>query len=377
MKKVYRFIIPCGLGAFCIEQFNYGENLEKTFNVVYDCGSLSNPSSEIIDQAIKEHLSSGVDLLFISHFHEDHINLIYKLPLKENTVVVIPFITAPCIGLYDSFTNSDSQRFIDFLDQKHLKTIKVKPQNDNTSKLEFKSIQDIPLELTNTGIIIEDINWSFLPFHLQDLEAYNAIVCEFEKLGVDIFKEDWSLESNKDRIKTIYKNLVKKNLIKPSDFNCTTMLLKSSSKEMTSFSITYKGEYIERNIIKDDLITYSGSVDATCIYTGDIPLKNRHFSNDLDRFLSFLQSKVSLFQIPHHGSSNNFSADVFKRINPYCAFVNGTNIRRSGYPFIGDIIIESCKQSAIPLFRVMDENKKLIQTIEEPQTNALASSSFQ
>lgn len=87
MVRVTRKIHNVGQGAFYTESFDCHRG--KTFNVVYDCGScwdgrakridyynkknLSHPFLGIIDKYLTD-VQKQVDILFISHFHHDHIN---------------------------------------------------------------------------------------------------------------------------------------------------------------------------------------------------------------------------------------------------------------------------------------------------------------
>lgn len=78
-------IHPVGQGAFYSETFSNDDN-HALFSAVYDCGGLM----------IKEQIETlkRLDLVFISHFHEDHIKGINLLKEKNpNALVVIPGIS--------------------------------------------------------------------------------------------------------------------------------------------------------------------------------------------------------------------------------------------------------------------------------------------
>lgn len=71
--QVIRNIHPVGQGAFYSETLHrHGLNDDKY--VVYDCGVL--PMSSRLEEEIKNFLPKGsvIDVLFISHFHADHVN---------------------------------------------------------------------------------------------------------------------------------------------------------------------------------------------------------------------------------------------------------------------------------------------------------------
>lgn len=85
MAKFKRIFHPVGHGAFFTEQFydDYGNLL---FNVVYDCGTKT--SNVNTDTLFTNTFPKGshIDILFISHFDDDHISGIEKnieLPKKQ------------------------------------------------------------------------------------------------------------------------------------------------------------------------------------------------------------------------------------------------------------------------------------------------------
>lgn len=75
------------------------ENAAKKFNFVYDCGTMPKRREKFdfdaqID-AYKESIDNKLDMLVISHFHEDHVNGLEKL-LKGGVtpkVVIMPYIS--------------------------------------------------------------------------------------------------------------------------------------------------------------------------------------------------------------------------------------------------------------------------------------------
>lgn len=73
-----------GQGAFYTEVYD-------GFNVVYDCGS-STGHNLVTNEIKKEfHEKEKIDLLFISHFHEDHINgLDFLLDYCDVKYIILP-----------------------------------------------------------------------------------------------------------------------------------------------------------------------------------------------------------------------------------------------------------------------------------------------
>lgn len=90
--RVVRTFHPVGQGAFYTEKTNIGG---EEFTIVYDCGSTS-LNKEELDKVIKSAFPKGkeIDILFISDFHEEHINglEILKSHCKIGSVVL------PCLS---------------------------------------------------------------------------------------------------------------------------------------------------------------------------------------------------------------------------------------------------------------------------------------
>lgn len=86
---ITRIFHPIGQGAFYSERFG-------KINIVYDCGcGVKKDSCKIANKVVKQSFKPKevIDILFISHFHEDHINKI-KI-LKEHCKienVVLPLV---------------------------------------------------------------------------------------------------------------------------------------------------------------------------------------------------------------------------------------------------------------------------------------------
>lgn len=98
--KMTRTIHPVGQGAFYSETFSNEDN-HALFTAVYDCGG----KYDAVIREIKNWRVSAVDILFISHFHCDHINGIKDL-IKNKAVkkVFFPHIS-PCRFLVDYMSN--------------------------------------------------------------------------------------------------------------------------------------------------------------------------------------------------------------------------------------------------------------------------------
>lgn len=100
---------PVGHGAFYTEQFNWAD-----FIAVYDCGGKPeiignrvNSFSERVPIKGSRNNEEWVDLLFISHFHEDHFNGVKQLLNKVHVErIVLPYLSHLILAesfVYNSF----------------------------------------------------------------------------------------------------------------------------------------------------------------------------------------------------------------------------------------------------------------------------------
>ncbi len=69
--KLTRTIHPIGQGGFYTETLEEGG---EKINVVYDCGGNSEAFMHNYLDPKKNNVNPNIDAVFISHFHEDHIN---------------------------------------------------------------------------------------------------------------------------------------------------------------------------------------------------------------------------------------------------------------------------------------------------------------
>ena len=91
--RVQRIIHPVGQGAFYSEQLISDSG--KKFTVVYDCGcGMKDQIPQEVESIIEEWLKDidQIDILFLSHFHNDHING-FDLLRNKAKVVVLPYIS--------------------------------------------------------------------------------------------------------------------------------------------------------------------------------------------------------------------------------------------------------------------------------------------
>ena len=203
--QVIRTIHPVGRGAFYSETL-HRPGMSDDKHVVYDCGVL--PFSKRLEEEIGNFLPEGstVDVLFISHFHADHVNglklLTERYKIKH---VVLPQIDGYewfyiienylTTGIADVGIITDVQSSIG-----NSKVIQVAPRRENAE--EFVADESLSLD-GRVGTIINGLSpltidnhdfalWHYVvvnPVLIEDLEvlktAIQNIVYNGRKVSID------------------------------------------------------------------------------------------------------------------------------------------------------------------------------------------------
>lgn len=315
--ELIRTFHPVGQGGFYSEKFY--ENNNMVFSVIYDCGSFSlDTLKNEIDTTFKNS-NYKINILFISHFHQDHINGV-KYLIKECKVdyIFIPEIDEDeKILILSSYSienreeNSfiykfliDSQQAIKELN-KYTKVIFIKP-------LSKKNLKEKNLEFNNQNIIFPNLEKekifinsdTKLIFKYNDKPIWKYIFNNFKdnKLSAKIneFKKKYSI--NLPLNSEIYNTFIKKDEYKKLfiNKNIYSLILYSAPID--------KNSYFNKSTIHYDMYEIFFSEKeylhkTGCLYTGDFNLNNTfNFIEDI-----LHKNKISLFQIPHHGSKNSWN----------------------------------------------------------------------
>ena len=87
--------MPVGQGGFAVEQFEAGR-----YNVVFDCGTTTRIGKKNCKKVIEDEIRrtfeprTRIQKVFISHFHEDHINgLPFLLEHCRVDEIYLPYLT--------------------------------------------------------------------------------------------------------------------------------------------------------------------------------------------------------------------------------------------------------------------------------------------
>lgn len=393
---VRRIIHPVGFGAFCTEQFMDREH-NIVLNVVYDCGSQS-LDTKSLQQEIEntEGLDQGIDLLFISHFHDDHINGIRDILLKEEqkyirygkTHIILPLLSQHYI--YEKL-QTDSvyiKNYIEFIMgsiangeyearyslslvnitgealSEEVRSITI-GEEGITSDLSSKLSGKIAVRSGRHRVNI----WEYIPFNFvskaEEKQFEDEVNAKLSYKLSKILNGDLGVE-DVDTLKEIYKRIKKTpHSSKKTDLNKqSTLLLSRAASE---------GLPCVRVWDCDGCYHYGycccACCNSSCLYTGDSCLKG-WVLGALSRILRSGRVRqcypLGLLQIPHHGSRNNLNVNLISMGIAREVFINNVHQRKaSKHPQISDSIINACRECRVPVYVVAEDKESQLDRATE------------
>lgn len=365
--NIIRTFYPVGQGAFYSEEFRDSEG-NCVFRVVYDCGSLkycglqkNSDGSLLSRQDIKNRVSGafsddhgtvddhGIDVLFISHLDDDHVNLIPCLKSFMNHQirrVILPLLSAEERYMLTGYHLSRSRRgrISDALN-----SIINNPEEyfGNDTKVTFVRPADgerslMGNEVDDDGVRVDDLQrevpsltkisignnlpdsgrmlrWLLIPYNHKPQRYYNlkgelknAFGAGFQIANLK--DPDFVIKNLKD-LRRCYKAL-------PDGINRNSMALYSGPRDGVCLASTGKVESRDfwGRCCPDQLVDYCFDCGLCrvkpfplgvypiffcrlgCLYTGDISLADA----DLTRVFGRYVRNIGMVQLPHHGSLDSF-----------------------------------------------------------------------
>ncbi len=365
--ELIRTFHPIGQGGFYSEKFYENDNM--VFSVVYDCGSFSPDTleNEINNTFINNN--DKVNVLFISHFHQDHINRVeYLIDKCKVDYIFIPEIDEEekmlILSSYNSKNRKESSFLYKFLINpqqaikelsEHIKVIFIKAisKENNLKDTEL-------LEFNNENIIFPNFNkekifinsGSKLVFKYNNKPIWEYVFNNFkdEKLSAKIksLTEKYSITLE------IYKNfIINRNHKKRGiDKNIYSLILYSGpvNKNIYSLILYFGSEDEKRMCIKKTCEIYEiifstenyFSYKIGCLYTGDFNL-----NIDFDFIKNMLENncEINFFQIPHHGSKHSWNSKYKNNLNNKFLFLSAGTKNKYSHPHkevLMDILSTHC-----------------------------------
>ncbi len=377
---------PVGQGGLCAGSVSFNK---ETIRWVYDCGSKQGDS---LKREINFLGKESLDLLFISHFHNDHINGIeLLLGVRDTTEVVLPYLTEYerlLILAEQQDRGQLTENFRSFIENpkkwfsargvKNVTFVKSsRDENGGKGEIEFRRpSEDIRGELTpkwskdpeeiksgwakggrtvepNAYITLANQNgdiadWVFIPqVHPIDPNQTSA----FQTALIEIFLNQDPIDSFKKIIKTtvlkdkreamhlFYKALRKAYKKLWNDQNEVTMSLYSGgiSKDTRWYARFnyYQGIYLRNGKSKDEISGW--------LCTGDTDLSSPQRRTAFLTFYEKLLENIIVFVVPHHGSAKNFHQELLDRMPNLICGVASAGCNGYGHPNKKVIeAIESC-----------------------------------
>ena len=341
--KLIRTFHAVGQGAFYTECFQ-DESGNDVFNVVYDCGTLN--SKKLLSQKINDYVKERktIDLLFVSHFHEDHVNGISELLGQcEAKQIVMPFVPLATLIEQYIFNIIDSENvnnkanefianyYIGENDLVHkIESFRFDSDNETTS-VSYANI----IEIQSNASIHYDKTWEYIPFNIKDNRA-NAFVNQFMNDYENLYRA--FAKENEEGIDEVNRFFSTNDKIEEMAAYYRRFFHRLNESSMAVISKPIK-----------DLKTS----EATCLFTGDYPFRENRFCNQLKAYFSPQWNNIGTIQIAHHGASNDNPQSLFDRKRD-CIISYGTGNR---YRHPGKKTIENICNSNSQLIEVTQNNE--------------------
>lgn len=317
MIYLKRTFHPVGQGAFFTEQF-YDDAMEHVlYNVVYDCGSLSQGIRTQIERDIRNCFSDRkkIDVLFLSHFDDDHVNYVKYLKnygCLKGTRIFIPMMEAEeWLGIRPYYTNF---RYILSLNEPNgggTKVIKVAFQNEEDQMSEI--IEEIKEDIIPYGITLkhsfDGIIWCYVPFNVR----FKTLIALFKNLltrnQLDYYKlrdADYVTKHIRD-LRKIYRSLGKKPE-RGTAINMNSLLVMSYPEKKDAWEcFGYRRMF---RCYYDCLVrSWRDGYMGSCLYTGDTSANDSDVWQTIEQMITRCfknDEKLVMLQVPHHGSKYSY-----------------------------------------------------------------------
>ena len=304
--RITRIFNAVGQGAFYTETFLGDDG--SHFVVVYDCGTetakkdLTKSLDDQIDLFAASY--SVIDILFISHFHADHISglkrLLSKCKVKKTVIPMLdwPTITVTRVQNYLRFdrglaVESDeiiqSLYFGDGKDERFGEINVVTPGTEDPNNIDKDRAVYYPYygERVKNGQIIKfDDIWEYIPFNSIELNDQRAI---------DLFNLIWKFTNGRMNVEDIVNRYLDelKKMYKQA--------MNNANDNLYTLVVTSKPV--------DGVIPQPRPRLAHCVYFGDFDYNQKN--NPWERLNQIINyDAIGTVQVPHHGARGNWKTEM-------------------------------------------------------------------
>lgn len=351
---VSREIHPIGQGAFYTETFRgiCGVKL----NVVYDCGTFwdgknsklyftskknaNHPFLEVIDNFVNG-VDGQVDIVFVSHFHLDHINGLKHLLDKttSNVKLVLPYLDyTQKIYFFISNVNtlggfsSGNEEFITWLYRFYFGELEGVYKIEVSDDVEPTPNENdrIPHIISSGYDILEHlrihIDWMYIPIvyvnknlssfisdFINELKNSMIIAEAINNITIEKLQNNWEeIQKLYSKAKKKYSNINENDLslmlYSGNDWNYTSRII--SCLPLISYSP------LQRTITS----SHVPDMNVGCFYTGDMMDPNAFYH--AVKVIGALFETIGLIQMSHHGGESDFHSllpDVYAKY-AFCCY---------------------------------------------------------
>lgn len=365
---------PVGQGAFYSEHFR-SENGDD-FRIVYDCGTKTSKKKvdpvKVIQGAFKDR--KPIDILFISHFDEDHVSMISELlnqyaiiqcvvlpllPVEEKSVLRAYYsqvgndigraLLADPIRLFGKktaivYVESTGNEPVE-LPPNHAEVSRNSPRESNVIILKPNG-ERVDAELGNSvnipsgaQIFVPRHPWCYIPHNYEYPQRHQALLNELDKRA-DIDQAISYITSKLKGLNDVYRSL---EAAQCGNINENSMLVYSGPSRcplgMTHVWCELLWSGCEFNCWHEDR--------PACIYSGDSDFTKVK----IHEVYKEVWENVGIVQIPHHGSGGSFSVEFLDEDNRsyFCPISTGRQYGHPASSVLKDILI----RHSLPL--IVDE----------------------
>ncbi len=333
----------------------------ENFHFVYDCGG----ESSYIDNAVKKYSRTNLDLLVLSHMHNDHTNGLNKLLSQTNDVdlVILPYLhpAQRVLCALDS-PNAEDWYFdllvdpLSFLIEKGVKKVAIiggfepDPESRRPAGNENTFEEELSLDIDTIP------NNKYLWDEIKKIEEIKETDELSDKILVRKHSENFRLSNswffrfyNKPVTDTDLKNF--KDCI--TDKDITTDSLKGVIEYIKDFDnvndLQECYEKIRTDINQTSLCMYHGPLNTSNartyhprflmnkkflghLLTGDFDLSiKKNYKSFVSHYRNYLRD-VKVFQVPHHGSKESWNEKILQKMPNSEFFLISSGAARKKHP---------------------------------------------